>query len=124
MSFESDLKKFMTKTKKREERIITGVFSAVRRSITNGSRTTGSPGQPPDLRKSYRTERESRTVAVISSNQHSARSVEDGIAHMHGGYTLSRLKSRTGGFHSVALTRAGFQPLVEEVVAKVVGSDA
>jgi hypothetical protein len=95
----------------------------VAQSIVFGSEITGAPGQPEDLRGGeWTTQYEGESSAVISTNDPSAPSVEDGISHLHGGPIT--LKSATGGFHSLLETRLNFDKLVEDVTQKVVGSDA
>jgi hypothetical protein len=123
MTFASQLQAFAEKAKRREREVFTRSVEAVAQSIVFGSEITGAPGQPEDLRGGeWTTQYEGESAAVISTNDPSAPSVEDGISHLHGGPIT--LNSPTGGFHSVLQTRLGFEKLVEDVTQKVVGSDA
>lgn len=90
---------------------IHAVFDAavelMKQSIQFGSSITGSPGQPVDtgnLRNAWIRENPSENVSIVSTNVEYAQSIEDGIGP-HGPLTL---RSAVGGFHSVALTVAGF----------------
>ncbi len=123
MGFADDMNRFNAKLEQRHREVFVGVASAVENSITEGSPLTGAPGQPIDkgvLIASWQLSFEEEWVALIGSGGAAAdynRSIEDGEGP-HGPLTL---RSSVGGFHSVALTRAGFQPIVDDVAAKVNG---
>lgn len=93
-------------------------------SIVYGSATTGAPGQPEDLRelKWWEKRVESDTSALIMTEEHSARSVEDGISYFNG--KPIELKRPGGGFHSVALTKQNFDKLLAQAVNELGGRDA
>lgn len=118
MSFASDLDAFMAKTRAREQAVFVNTVAAVKGSIVDGSPITGAPGQPVDtgtLKASWQTEFESQRVATISTGIEYAPVIEDNIR----GATL---RSQVGGFHSVKMTVAGFERLVEAEVLKAGGN--
>ena len=85
-------------------------------SITVGSAITGAPGQPVDegtLRASWHEDFESQTRASITTplGDTYAIPIEEG----EGAYGPLTLRSEVGGFHSVAMTKAGFKDI--QVVA-------
>jgi hypothetical protein len=122
MTFASQLQAFAEKAKQREREVFTRSVEAVAQSVVFGSEITGAPGQPEDLREgAWTTTYEGEQAAVISTDDPSARSVEDGISHLHGGPIT--LNSPLGGFHSLLQTRLNFDKLVENVTQRVVGSD-
>jgi len=93
-------------------------------SIVEGSAVTGAPGQPVDtgaLRSSWQTEWEGPGEAVIATDLPYATSIEDGVSYAHGGSPMT-LRSPTGGFHSVKLTVAGAQALLNAAALKNGGS--
>lgn len=115
MSFAADLARFNARLHARERALFTNVVSAVEDSIKRGSPVTGAPGQPVDtgnLLGSWTTQFEGPRRALISTNTSYAPSIEDNER----GATL---RSEVGGFHSVALTRAGFEALVEAEAQKL-----
>lgn len=99
----------------------------VERSVRNGSEITGAPGQPVDqyeLKPSWRGERLSDVVWQFTTNVAYAQAVEDGIQPPYtsaSGKSVApkpmTLRSNVGGFHSVALTRAGWDRIVDHVTA-------
>ena len=102
--------------------VFVGVVAEALNSIKFGSPLTGSPGQPVEteaLRLSWGSEFEDANTALISAggtaeyNQQN----EDGIARPGGGSYIQR--SAVGGRWSVALTRTGFQRIVDDVAAKL-----
>jgi len=117
MSFASDLRKFTQKLERRNRRIFLRVTSEVDKSIRKGSALTGSPGQPVQtgfLRNSWETSFPSKTVSQVSTNCEYAEFIEDG-GNSRGKFTL---RSKVGGFHSVKLTRAGFQKIADHVTTE------
>lgn len=130
MSFETDLQAFAKKVQKRQRDIFVGCTTEVHKSVTEGSAITGAPGQPVDignLKTSFTPEFLSRWLWQDTTNAAYARAIEAGIQSPYtrddgtqvtpGAMTL---RSAVGGFHSVALTRAGWQRIVEAVNARVV----
>lgn len=118
MSFTTDLQAFARKVEKRNRDIFVGVSTAVHDSVVEGSPLTGAPGQPVDtgnLRASWILRFLARWLSRTSTNVEYAPPIEEGIGP-HGPMTL---RSAVGGFHSVKLTRAGFQNIVDNVAREV-----
>ncbi len=119
--FAAGLSKFDLKCRATVVQVFDGVVSLVGESIVVGSGITGAPGQPEDLRDGdWRRAPEGELVALVSTKDKSARSVEDGISYKHG-TPLKKLKSSMGGFHSVKLTVAAGDRIVQSVVTSVTG---
>lgn len=117
-SFESDLKDFAAKVQDRLKGVVTEGAIEVQHSVVEGSEITGAPGQPVDtgtLKGSFIPERINDLEWMISTNLVYAPPIEAGIGP-HGSLTL---RSKVGGFHSVALTRAGWPRIVETVVPRI-----
>jgi len=115
--FADDIRRFGLVVETRSTEVFAGIVSALQDSIQNGSVVTGSPGQPVDtgnLRASWHSTFETPTKAIVSTNVVYAPSIEDGVSYAHGG-TPMQLRSEVGGFHSVALSVAGFDRLVAAV---------
>jgi phage gpG-like protein len=115
--FADDVKRFALKVERQERAVFEGVVLAAHASIVQGSHVTGAPGQPVDtghLKASWQVDIEG-DVGTIGTNVEYAPAIEDGIGP-HGPLTL---RSEVGGFHSVAMTRAGFPRLVEQVTREV-----
>ena len=104
------------------------VATAVRDSVVDGSPVTGAPGQPVDegnLKGSWQLTFPAQDKALVATNAAYAPAVEEG---QQAPYTTSAgtpvapapmtLRSATGGFHSVKLTQAGWQALVDDVVRR------
>lgn len=109
--FSEQVRRWTRQTTTRSREVFVNVANHVHRSVQTGSETTGAPGQPVDtgaLRNSWQLTFES-TEALISTGLVYAPPIEDGVGP-HGPLTL---RSEVGGFHSVALTRAGFDRIVE-----------
>jgi hypothetical protein len=120
MSFAADIQAFIMKAERVTQDVFVNVVAATHTSITDGSAVTGAPGQPVDtgaLKASWQLEYDTPTSALISTNIAYAEGIENGIGP-HGPLTL---RSAVGGFHSVALTRAGFANIVADEGAKVQG---
>ncbi len=114
MSFASDLKRFSVKVEARNRRVFVGTVSEVTRSVVEGSVLTAAPGQPVDtgnLKASWHTSFDSPTQSTLSTNVVYAPAIEDGV----GPYGPLTLRSSVGGWHSVKLTVAGFQRIVDKV---------
>lgn len=123
--FVAQLAEFSKKLERTEKEVFHAIVDLANESVVLGSPITGSPGQPADLRDGdWTTVYEGETSALISTSERSARSVEDGVSHKHGGVPLSKLHSPIGGFHSVGLTQQHFDKIVEEVIHRIVGSNA
>lgn len=86
-------------------------------SIVNGSSLTGAPGQPEDLRQGQWAVTSESLDSKISTTDSSAQAVEDGISHFNG-HPIT-LDHPGGGFHSVALSRLGFDKLATAAVNRV-----
>ena len=115
MSFESDLAAFAAKTEAKRRAVFVNTVSAVQDSVVNGSAVTGAPGQPVDtgtLKDSWRLDFDGADSALISTKVEYAPVIEDNLRG-------ASLRSQVGGFHSVKLTVAGFERLVDAEVAKV-----
>lgn len=125
MSFAADVQVFIEKAEQRQQGVFRGFAEAAKESIVEGSPVTGAPGQPvaegqPDpvgkLKGSWELEYPTPTTAEIATDVDYAPKIEDGIGE-HGPL---RLRSKVGGFHSVALTVAGAERLLEQVVREVI----
>jgi hypothetical protein len=121
MSFGGQLRDWGDKAKRREGAVFhTAVFTA-HKSITVGSPLTGAPGQPVDtgrLRNSWQIVILSpREVRILTSMKY-ARSIEDGLSYAHAGKPLT-LRSQVGGFHSLKLTVANWNRIVEDANRRV-----
>lgn len=115
MSFAADLQKFTEKVERRTHDAFVRTTQEVHRSVVEGSELTGAPGQPVDtgnLKSSWRPKFLTRWLWQTTTKVEYAPIIEDNLR----GATL---RSEVGGFHSVALTRAGFQNIVDAVVTEV-----
>lgn len=116
MSFESDIRSFGLKVQTRLKDVVTESGIEVQRSLVEGSELTGAPGQPVDtgnLKSSFIAERLSDYEWQITTNVEYAPEIEENLR----GATL---RSKVGGFHSKALTEAGFPRIVDVSVKRVV----
>jgi hypothetical protein len=113
--FFNDVKKFVENTKAKERMLHKRTVEHAYRSIRFGSAVTGAPGQPVDtteLLKSWRmVKRANRITDLVSNAPHA-----DIIEHNRRG---ARLRSKVGGFHSVAITRMGWHLIVKYEWARV-----
>jgi hypothetical protein len=94
-----------------------GLVDRVFGSIVEGSPLTGAPGQPVDtgfLKGSWHQVPETPLTTRIETDAPYAQGIEDGINLKTGGPI--QLRAPTGGFHSVKLTAAGWQHLVDDAV--------
>lgn len=120
MTFSDDMARFQAKTEAKLQALHQGVVSVVFASIVEGSPVTGAPGQPVDtgnLRSSWINTPEAPTVNLISTNVAYAPMIEDG-GPSRAGKPLT-LRSKVGGFHSVKLTRAAWQRIVDYVAQRM-----
>jgi hypothetical protein len=118
MTFSADLLDFARKLKLRNQRVFLTSVTEVDRSIRVGSPLTGAPGQPVDtgaLRNSWETTFPTKSTAEVSTAQNYAPYIEDGAG--------MQLRSKVGGFHSVKLTRAGWQRIVDAMVQQETAND-
>lgn len=107
--FSANLREFAASTKRIEADLFRRCVVHVERSILYGDTITGAPGQPVKterLRKSWR-KKGSITSRYMKfySRLYYAPIIENNIR----GATL---RSKVGGFHSVALTAAGWKSIV------------
>ena len=119
MTWEGDIENFITVLRARQIRLHTEVANRIHASITHGSETTGAPGQPVqtgNLINSWQVIRISPLQSQISTPVVYAPGIEDGVLYGKDGV---QVRSGVGGFHSVKMTRAGFQDLVNEVARQV-----
>lgn len=118
MTFSADIDRFLAKLEQQRRDLFVGVATETLRSIQEGSPLTGAPGQPVDtghLRASWQLLFEGPTVALIQTNVVYAPGIEDAV----GPHGPIQLRSQVGGFHSVKMTRAGFQRIVAAVAQEV-----
>jgi hypothetical protein len=111
-SFRQQLQAQLRSAQQRVDDTVFIAVSEVRRSIVQGSTLTGSPGQPVDtgtLRKSWTQRRESPRTWLVSTPVPYSAFIEAG-GNSRGRFVL---RSVVGGFHSVALTRTGWDKIVE-----------
>lgn len=117
MSFAEEVERWAEKARQREEAVFIGVVDAVYESVVNGSSVTGAPGQPQatgDLKGSWEQAIVGK-IGLVVTNHPGAQAIEHGTRR---GRALV-LHGTGGGFHSVALTRDNFVPLVAAVVREV-----
>jgi hypothetical protein len=120
MSFADQVRSFAVKVEAQSKGVIAEAATEVQRSIVFGSEITGAPGQPVqtgNLRDSWIPEFVSPTEWHTSTDVEYAPPIEDGV----GEFGPLTLRSTTGGFHSVAATRANFDRIVAYVTPRVQG---
>ena len=104
--------------RQRQRRLVVRVAENMHTSIVWGSPVTAAPGQPVDtgdLKRSWQLTFPDTMHARSSSGLEYAPSIEEGV----GPHGKLMLRSSVGGFHSRALTRTGFQRLVDTSIAEV-----
>lgn len=117
MSFTDELAAFGRLALQREEAVFSGSVAAVKASIRDGSALTGAPGQPETtggLRDSWQDAREGPGADVFS-NHPAAPVIEAGTRE---GRAIV-LHGAGGGFHSGALTAAGWERIVDAEAERV-----
>ncbi len=117
-NFEAELTAFSRKLDRLLQNTFIRATEEVQESIVHGSPLTGAPGQPVDtsaLRNSWIATRLGRLDWKIETGLKYARAMEDGVTW----YGPITLRSEVGGFHSVKLTRAAWQKIVEHAVRQV-----
>lgn len=115
-AFGGDLRAQTLKVQHAPREVFQRAVALLHESIVEGSELTGAPGQPVDtgyLKNSWMLVFDTPTSATISTNVVYAESIEDGRSYAHGGAKM-QLRSAVGGFHSVALSVAGFDQLVQQ----------
>ena len=120
--WEKAIDAFERKIEKRIKDIHAKTAFAIRDSVKDGSAVTGAPGQPVDtgnLKNSWQLAFPSQLLARLTTNVEYAPGIEEGV----GPSGPMTLQSPVGGFHSVKLTRASFQGLVDAVVREVIRND-
>lgn len=120
MSFKSDVTAVVKKADGNLKKIFVNTAAMVQESVVEGSPLTGAPGQPvqtSNLKTSFHLSFPKPFVAELSTNVAYARPIEDGI----GPHGEMQVRSEVGGFHSVKLTLAGAQRLVDAAAAKSKG---
>jgi hypothetical protein len=121
--FGEHLRAFALKAERITRDTFVNTTTEVQRSVVEGSEVTGAPGQPVDtgtLKNSFTPAFTSPTSWQTTTNLVYAPYIEDGVRP--DGVTLT-LRSAVGGFHSVKLTRAGWERIVLES-AKQAGAGA
>jgi len=133
--FADDLKLFADKVHRRGRQVFVGSVVAVHESVVEGSPLTGAPGQPVDtgfLKSSWIPAFPGEWLGEVSTNVSYAPVVEAGgdrsLYDARGvdrpprkqipGSTNYKGPSVVGGPHSVALTRASWDRIVESEVTK------
>lgn len=110
-SFAEQMAAFNTRLRRKVNVLDVETRDHIFRSIVHGSEVTTAPGQPVDtgtLRDSWQREEEAPHVERFFSTDNPAK--VESIEHNFRGATL---RSATGGWHSVALTRLGFNRIVD-----------
>lgn len=130
MSMERDLVRFAERLEERARGAFLGGVSGAKESVVTGSAVTGAPGQPVDtgnLRASWQQSFPEDWLGRISTNVEYAPAIEEGQQEPYelpDGRTVTpqpmTLRSAVGGFHSVKLTRAGWQAIADQAVREAV----
>lgn len=113
MGFRDDIRRIIDDVDAEDRAIFAEVVSLVHESIVEGSPLTGSPGQPVDtgaLRNSWTPAFNSPGEASVATNLEYAQVVEDNIGDRH---------YKNHGPHSVKLTIAGLDRLVDEAARRI-----
>jgi hypothetical protein len=108
MSFEQDMDRIINTVLRNERALYRNCAAHAFKSIVEGSEVTGAPGQPiefGDLIASYQFVSLGNRRSEIFSDLFYAPIIEDNRR----GATL---RSKVGGFHSIKLTRNGWQNIV------------
>lgn len=118
MGFEDDVTRFAQKVERIFAEAHRGCAEEALHSIVEGSALTGAPGSPVDtghLRGSWHVVPVGPLHTLIVTNAAYARSIEEGT---RAGREIV-IRSPVGGSHSVALTRLGWDKIVNKVGAEV-----
>jgi hypothetical protein len=120
--FADQLRAFAAKAERITRDTFVNTTTEVQRSVVEGSEVTGAPGQPVDLgnlKNSFIPQFTSNTTWETTTVFRYAPSIEDGFSYQWG--VPLTLRSKVGGFHSVKLTRAGWERIIE-TAAKQAGA--
>lgn len=123
MTFQGDIARFVGKTIIKQKFIFLHVANGMHNSVVKGSKVTGSPGQPVaqkfggTLKNSWQLAFLDLFLASTTTPIIYARAIEEQV-DLRTGKQL-QLRSEVGGFHSVKLTRAGYQKLVRAAAREV-----
>ena len=119
-AFEAQIARFTAKVDGRIEKLHLRCSELLNESVVEGSSITGAPGQPVQkgqLRGSFQLTFPKRLFSSLLTKLVYAPGIELG-KDMRSGKTLS-LRSAVGGFHSVKLTRAGWNKLVRMALKEI-----
>lgn len=114
MSFSDGINGFTRKLVTKSKADFVSVCGEVQRSVVHGSELTGAPGQPVHtgrLKASWIGEFKDEKTFELTTDVPYAPIIEDNARG-------AQLRSAVGGFHSVALTEAGFPAIVAHVAAQ------
>lgn len=112
-SFAQQMAAFNTRLRRKVNVLSEDVRDEVFRSVVHGSEITTAPGQPVDtgtLRDSWQRTTVAPHVEEITSTDNPAK-----VASIEHNWRGATLRSSVGGFHSLAITRLGFNRIVEVV---------
>ena len=114
-NWEPKLREFQAKIERRINDIHINCAEQIRDSIKDGSTTTGAPGQLVDtgnLKNSWQLTHPQKLLSRMTTNVLYAPYAEEGVNMTQ--------RSEVGGFHSVKLTRLGFQRIADRAVREIV----
>jgi hypothetical protein len=131
--WDAGLQQFTVKLERMGDGLLPAVASAAHTSIVDGSPLTGSPGQPVGqygpgyhpgevggtLKASWQLRFPAKDVAEITTNEVYAPHNEYGVTADGRPYTQ---RSSIGGRHSVALTIAGLDRIVDAEAKRLMGA--
>ena len=120
MSFETDIARFTAKVDGRIEKLHLRCSELLYESVVDGSSITGAPGQPVQkgqLRGSFQLTFPKRLFSSLLTKLKYAPGIELG-KDMRSGKQLQQ-RSAVGGFHSVKLTRAGWNRIVKMAMKEI-----
>lgn len=112
MGWDEDIQRFEQRLEADAARLHDGLADDTLAGIVEGSSVTGAPGQPErtgNLKRSWGIARLSRWVTLVFSDSPYARKVEQ----------ASQTTRTGGGPHSIKLTRASWNNLVQAVLGRI-----
>jgi len=121
MSFEAEVRRFAALAQERQAQVVARVGDLAFASVVEGSPVTGAPGQPVvsgDLKRSW-GKTVTPEVTMIETSLFYAPWIEHGMLPEGGGLEDG---PSPGGPHSLKLTVAGFDRLVDQAVREVGGA--
>jgi len=137
-AFEAQIHAFEAKVDDRLRRVVNECAIEIQRSVVEGSEITGAPGQPVDtgfLRSTWIPRFLEAWRWLTSTNAAYARAQEEDLRSAYDPQGVDRPKglerqggtnrkgpSTVGGHHSVKMTRAGWQRIVDVAVQRVRGT--